>query len=306
MTDIWVRQKPIIIGIMGSHEDGSPAVDDAFVLGKAVAQRGYVLLTGGGRGVMKAASEGACLAGGLVIAVLPSERNLPLNGYPNEFVDIPIYTGMYDARNVINAKTPSLIIALSGSAGTLSEIAIALKSGTAVIGLNCPRFELPATGEYYPVTTVEEAIGKMDELVAQCGGSRSEPMKHHHVAVACSRRDRAEQFYGKILGLSLIKTTSIGGDLAERIFDAPDTCDVILFGNEHCAIEVFVTGTAAPKAGTYAHVCLEVQDKRHCADVCESQGFDVRRIPRGDDLMIFIRDYDGNLFEIKEAPRAAR
>ncbi len=168
MHYISVRRKPIIIGIMGSHHDGSPAVNDAFTLGKAVAERGHVLLTGGGRGVMKAASEGAYHGGGLVIAMLPSEKNLPLNGYPNEFVDIPIYTGMYDARNIINAKTPYLIVALSGSAGTLSEIAIALKSGTAVIGLNCPRFELPEAGEYYPVETVDEAIIKMDELVARC------------------------------------------------------------------------------------------------------------------------------------------
>lgn len=167
MTHLSVRRKPIIIGIMGSHLDNSPALDDAYALGRAVAQRGHVLLTGGGRGVMKAASQGAYHGGGLVMAVLPSEKNLPLNGYPNEFVDIPIYTGMYDARNIINAKTPYLIVALSGSAGTLSEIAIALKSGTAVIGLNCPRFELSDAGEYYPVETVDEAIGKMDELVAR-------------------------------------------------------------------------------------------------------------------------------------------
>ncbi len=167
MASIVVGRKPVIIGIMGSHRDDSPAMGDAFVLGKAVAQRGHVLLTGGGGGVMKAASEGAHRTGGLVIAILPSEKNLPLNGYPNEFVDIPIYTGMYDARNIINAKTPSLIVALSGSAGTLSEIAIALKSGTAVIGLNCPRFELPEAGEYYPVETADEAITKMDELLAR-------------------------------------------------------------------------------------------------------------------------------------------
>ncbi len=131
-------------------------------------------------------------------------------------------------------------------------------------------------------------------------------MKQHHVAVVCSSRERAEHFYGTILGLSLIKATSIGGELAERIFDTSDECEVIVYGNEHFSIEVFVPETAPPKAGSYAHLCLEVADKKHCADACESQGLDVRRIPRGDDSMVFVRDFDGNLFEIKEMPQGSR
>jgi uncharacterized protein (TIGR00725 family) len=165
MSHITVKRRPIIIGVMGSHKNDSPAMSDAYVLGEEIAKRGYVVLTGGGRGIMEAASEGAHRAGGLVIAILPSEKKLPLQGYPNNFVDIPIYTGMYDARNIINAKTPHVIIALDGSAGTLSEIAIALKSGTPVIGLNSPYFELPEATDFYPVKSIDEAIEKMDEII---------------------------------------------------------------------------------------------------------------------------------------------
>jgi hypothetical protein len=167
MSNISVRRKPFIIGVMGSHKDSSSAIDDAYALGEAIAKRGYVLLTGGGGGVMKAASEGAHRGGGLVIAVLPSDKKLPLKGYPNEFVDIPIYTGMYDARNIINAKTPHILVALSGGAGTLSEMAVAMKSGTPVIGLNCPHFELAEEYEFVTVKTVEEVIQKIDEIVAK-------------------------------------------------------------------------------------------------------------------------------------------
>jgi uncharacterized protein (TIGR00725 family) len=166
MPRISIRRKPVIIGIMGSHKNDSSAVNEAYALGEAIAERGYVLLTGGGGGVMEAASEGAYRSGGLVIAILPSEKKRPLKGYPNEFVDIPIYTGMYDARNIINAKTPDIIVALNGSAGTLSEIAIALKSGTPVIGLHCPSIDLEDDEyEFLSVTSVDEAIRKIDELV---------------------------------------------------------------------------------------------------------------------------------------------
>ena len=114
---------------------------------------------------MEAASEGAHRAGGFVIGILPSERKFPLKGYPNKFVDIPIYTGMSDARNVINAKTPHIMIALSGGSGTLSEIAVALKSGTPVVGLHCPKFEIEEEGIFIRVETVEEVLEEIDRFL---------------------------------------------------------------------------------------------------------------------------------------------
>jgi len=115
---------------------------------------------------MRAASEGAHHAGGIVIGILPSERNRPLNGYPNEFVDIAIYTGMSDARNVINAKTPHVLVALSGGVGTLSEIALALRAGTPVVGLHCPSFALLANSDFTAVNTIEEALEEIDKILA--------------------------------------------------------------------------------------------------------------------------------------------
>jgi len=165
MDTISIRRKPFIIGVMGSHRNDTSAIQDAHELGEAIARRGYVLLTGGGGGVMKAASKGAHDAGGLVLAILPNEKKRPLRGYPNEFVDIPIYTGMYDARNIINAKTPDVIVALDGGPGTLSEIAIALRSGTPVVGFNCPRFELREVNEFLPVGTVDEAMRTIDNIL---------------------------------------------------------------------------------------------------------------------------------------------
>ncbi|MEK6654648.1 MAG: TIGR00725 family protein, partial [Thermodesulfobacteriota bacterium] len=113
---ISIPRKPLIVGVMGSHGEEPEVREQARLLGEAIARRGHVLLTGGGTGLMKAASEGAHGAGGLVIGILPNDRQRPMNGYPNEFIDIAIYTGMYEARNVINAKTPHCLIALAGGA----------------------------------------------------------------------------------------------------------------------------------------------------------------------------------------------
>lgn len=166
METLSIRRKPRIVGIMGSHYDDNASMDEAAILGAAIAERGHVLLSGGGTGVMRAASEGAWRAGGLVIGILPNDRERPLAGYPNGFIDIPIYTGMYEARNVINAKTPHLIIALAGGPGTLSEMALALKGGTPVIALHAPSFAMEGDFRYHRVHSADEAIETMDALLS--------------------------------------------------------------------------------------------------------------------------------------------
>ncbi len=166
MSTIEVRRKPFVIGVMGGHDAPPAILDDARQIGEGIATRGHVLLTGGGDGVMKAASEGAFRAGGLVVAVLPSDRVRPLAGYPNEYVDIAIQTGMADARNAINAKTPHVMIAVDGGWGTVSEIAHALRNDTPVIGLKTPAIGLPHGNRFTAVDTVEEALAVLDRLLS--------------------------------------------------------------------------------------------------------------------------------------------
>jgi len=166
MESVTVQRPFVIVGVMGGHEADAMILEEARQVGEAVAQRGYALLTGGGPGVMRAASEGAFRAGGLVIGILPNDRRRPLAGYPNEFVNIPIYTGIADARNVINAKTPEVLIALGGGAGTLSEIAHALKAGTPVIGLNAPAFALAGEQPFFAARSVAEVLAELDRILS--------------------------------------------------------------------------------------------------------------------------------------------
>ena len=110
---------------MGPGESASVIeTTTAYQLGHAIAQQGWVLLTGGRAvGVMEAASQGARSADGLVIGVLPGETPSRMSSA----VDIPIVTGMGNGRNVINVLSSQVIIACGLGAGTLSEIALALK-----------------------------------------------------------------------------------------------------------------------------------------------------------------------------------
>ena len=78
----------------------------------------------------------------------------------NRFIDIPIVTGMGEARNVIVAKSSHSVIAVGGSFGTLSEISFALKSGIPVIGLDT----WDVSEEIIKCETPEEAVRTAFEL----------------------------------------------------------------------------------------------------------------------------------------------
>lgn len=103
----------------------------AEMVGRRLAERGAVVVCGGLGGVMDAAALGAREAGGVVIGVLPGASRAGAS--PHLSAAIP--TGMGEGRNVLLVRAADAVIAISGEFGTLSEIALALKMGKPVVGL---------------------------------------------------------------------------------------------------------------------------------------------------------------------------
>lgn len=129
-----VRRPTLVIS--GRGDALSPELHAlAHDVGKLAITAGFRIATGGLGGVMQAASEGARTAPtyreGDVIGVLPGADP----GGANRFVDIPIPTGMGEARNVVLVAMADVVVALGGGAGTLSEIALAWRLGKPVIAL---------------------------------------------------------------------------------------------------------------------------------------------------------------------------
>ena len=122
-----------IIGVMGGGTASPNDLENAYQLGGLIAQNGWVLLNGGRRaGIMEASAKGAKSLGGLTVGILPDESRRGTSA----FIDIPVLTGMGNARNCINVLSSDVVVACPGGAGTLSEIALALKVRRPVILLN--------------------------------------------------------------------------------------------------------------------------------------------------------------------------
>ncbi len=113
-----------VIGVMGGGSAVERDLEAARSLGGRIAGEGWALLNGGrDTGIMEAASAGARGKGGLVIGIVPGDS---MRGV-SQSLDIAVLTGMGSARNVINVLSSDVVVACPGGAGTLSEIALALK-----------------------------------------------------------------------------------------------------------------------------------------------------------------------------------
>jgi uncharacterized protein (TIGR00725 family) len=127
-------------------------------LGRRLAEHGCVLVCGGLGGVMDAAARGCQSAGGVSVGILPGSDRVGAS----TALTVAIATGFGEARNAIVARSADAVIAVGGEFGTLSEIALALKMGTPVIGLGT--WELGRDDlDRDPIVRAETA----DEAIAQ-------------------------------------------------------------------------------------------------------------------------------------------
>lgn len=146
-----VSKRQYTVGVMGSGKQTWEAL--AAPLGKRLAEAGFNLLTGGGKGVMTSVSEAFCAVAsrtGRSLGVVPTEAVpdadggfVPLPGYPNPFIEIllvsPLPRHLPDAppgslsRNHINILSSDAVVALPGSHGTRDEIALAVRFGKPIV-----------------------------------------------------------------------------------------------------------------------------------------------------------------------------
>ena len=160
-----------VVGVMGSGTHAHTA--RARRVGRWLAAEGVHLLCGGGSGVMAAVSEAFCTVPGRkgsVIGILPCRANDPTRppiGYPNGWVEIPIFTHLpfsgsrgteFTSRNHINILTSRVIIALPGGTGTASEVALALQYNRPVVAFLGSRADIPGLAEAVMVTDRFEQV----------------------------------------------------------------------------------------------------------------------------------------------------
>lgn len=120
------------VAVVGSGSAERDALLMAEEVGRLLATRGAIVLCGGLGGVMEAACRGAKSVGGMTVGLLPGSDRREANAW----VDLAIPTGLGEARNALVVRAADVLIAIAGEFGTLSEIALALKTEKPVVGID--------------------------------------------------------------------------------------------------------------------------------------------------------------------------
>jgi uncharacterized protein (TIGR00725 family) len=141
----------VYVGVIGGRRCGEQTAELAFRVGSLIAERGWTLVCGGMGGVMEHACRGAWSKNGVTLGILPGNSRESANPY----LSYSVVTGLGEARNVLVVKSCTAIVAISGSYGTLSEIALANAAGIPVVGLRS--WHLDADRNRGPSLFVHEA-----------------------------------------------------------------------------------------------------------------------------------------------------
>ena len=121
-----------------------------------------------------------------------------------------------------------------------------------------------------------------------------------HVALTCSSEKNSDRFYKDLMGLEKSEPKNLPEALSKTIFKVDAELLMIHYQGKAAHFEVFITGCPVDNNRRIDHVCLEVDDLNSFLKKCRDLDVEISQIPRGDRILIFIRDFDGNIFEIKQ------
>ncbi len=124
--------KKLFISVIGESKISKKNKAIAERVGELLAEAGAIVFCGGTSGVMKAVCKGVKKGGGITVGILPGSKRKQANQY----VDIPVVTGVGYARNKYVVKSGQAVIAIGGSYGTLNEMSFALGYKIPLFGIN--------------------------------------------------------------------------------------------------------------------------------------------------------------------------
>ena len=120
-----------------------------------------------------------------------------------------------------------------------------------------------------------------------------------HIAITCSSEEKADRFYAGLLGLKKSDPEFLTKEISSAIFGLDAGVKKIYYTGESILLEIFIYSRFDHKSRLFDHVCFEVESLEGFLEKCRLSAVDIIRVPKGDYLVTFIKDFDGNLFEIK-------
>jgi catechol 2,3-dioxygenase-like lactoylglutathione lyase family enzyme len=124
-------------------------------------------------------------------------------------------------------------------------------------------------------------------------------MQLKHVALVCRSEDKSDRFFTNLLGLQKVSSNTIPSTLVNQIFNIDSDLKIINYANDNIVFEVFIDNKKRAEKNKIEHICIQMENLGSFLETCRSMKIEIIQIPKGDAFITFIKDDDGNLFEIK-------
>ncbi len=118
-----------------------------------------------------------------------------------------------------------------------------------------------------------------------------------HIGLESRNKETADRFFVDVLGLKEKKNAILSPELNFAIFGMEGPVEMVVYENEQMSVEVFISGNTVPPS--YGHACLVVPNRKMLMERCRTHDLPVVTVQKGDKELLFIRDFSGNLYEIK-------
>lgn len=142
------------IGVLTTYDQVPDEVTEkARVLGKALAERGCIVVTGANGGLMTVVSEAVIMAGGITVGIMAQElENIdPKHKWYNPYNTITIKTGQtFTARSSTVVRSSDAVIIVAGGVGSLTEVTIAYNLRKPIIALKGSGMMADKLAEIFP------------------------------------------------------------------------------------------------------------------------------------------------------------
>ena len=123
-------------------------------------------------------------------------------------------------------------------------------------------------------------------------------MRLEHIAITITNSKELNDFYHNVLGFEIDKGFELNKTLSEKIFNIASSAQVCVMKKDNLALEIFVyPGINNQK---YNHICLLLKNREDIYNKAINKGYHCIRIERDPCDMIFLKDRNGNVFEMKE------
>jgi len=122
----------------------------------------------------------------------------------------------------------------------------------------------------------------------------------NHVGVINKSREDALRFYRDFLVFDLTREATVSRELSQQLFAVSQDIPMLVFEKDGIKIEVFIYPECKQPVPDIRHTGLSLENFSEIIEKASGSGIELVIGKTTDKTVYFIRDFSGNLIEIKQ------